>query len=44
MDYSRGMNAVLQPQAPEIDLSGKYQGYKKELYGDAVQALYTELK
>jgi len=28
----------------EIDLSGRYQGYKKELYGDAVQALYTELK
>jgi hypothetical protein len=28
----------------EIHLSGKYRGYKKELYGDAVQALYTELK
>jgi len=28
----------------EIDLSSKYQGYKKDLYGDAVQAIYSELK
>jgi hypothetical protein len=27
-----------------IDLSGKYQGYKEELYGNAVQAIYTERK
>jgi len=28
----------------EIDLSGKCREYKRELDGDAVQALYTELK
>jgi len=30
--------------ARDLDLGGKYQGYKKEFYGDAVQAIYNELK